>query len=247
MIKRHILFIALLIPSLLLCKIYETNDLSDLLKEANKDDLVMLDLDCTLMMPDHGYLGSDPWFGYLMSKNKNEVPLTLPDYSIAVFNIWMKPAGPETKKVLRGLQEKNIATMGFTARSYPLATRTIMQLEKISLPLGFGNIPKEDFSLYTFEHGSPSVYKSGILFCGANDKNDILPQFLKKLSDKPKRIIFADDKMKNLKTVEQVAEKEGIEFIGFRYSACDDYVAGFSEQEKEKTNKEFEVLRHSYN
>lgn len=49
-------------------------------------------------------------------------------------------------------------------------------------------------------------------------KGESLLAFLKYSGFCPKKIVFIDDKLKNLKSVSNVLKKEGIEFIGFEYT-----------------------------
>jgi hypothetical protein len=63
------------------------------------------------------------------------------------------------------------------------------------------------------------VYKHGILFVDqTGKKGPVLNAFLKYVEIKPKKIIFVDDKSKNLLSVEKFAKQHNIEFVGIKYT-----------------------------
>lgn len=74
-------------------------------------------------------------------------------------------------------------------------------------------------SLMTSENDANPVYKKGILFVDqTGEKGPVLDTFLRYAKIKPKKIIFIDDKSKNLVSVEEFAKKHNIEFIGIEYT-----------------------------
>lgn len=66
------------------------------------------------------------------------------------------------------------------------------------------------------------LFEEGIVFANKSisktSKGESLLAFFKYSGFYPKKVIFIDDKLKNLKSVSSVLEKEGIEFIGFEYT-----------------------------
>jgi 5S rRNA maturation endonuclease (ribonuclease M5) len=73
---------------------------------------------------------------------------------------------------------------------------------------------------YDIELGSIKkrcLYKKGIIFCDLNHKGSMMVEFLKQIKYKPKKIIFVDDKMRNVINVEEAAKKLGIECIAIHY------------------------------
>jgi hypothetical protein len=58
-----------------------------------------------------------------------------------------------------------------------------------------------------------------MLFADGADKGQVLKAFLSKIPQyKFKKVIFIDDKVKNLKSVEKVCKETGTQFIGVEYS-----------------------------
>jgi len=70
-------------------------------------------------------------------------------------------------------------------------------------------------------HGT-AQFKAGILFTGHVDKGKVLIEFLETNHLHPKRIIFVDDKLSNLQSVEHALSGYNIEFNGLEYTAVID-------------------------
>lgn len=74
-------------------------------------------------------------------------------------------------------------------------------------------------SLMKSGNAANPVYKDGILFVDqTGEKGPVLDAFLKYAKIKPKKIIFIDDKSKNLVSVEEFAKQHNIEFLGIEYT-----------------------------
>lgn len=61
------------------------------------------------------------------------------------------------------------------------------------------------------------VFKEGVILTCRISKGRVLKAFLDYAGAAPKRIIFVDDKRKNLHAVEEMARGKGIEFLGIEY------------------------------
>ncbi len=87
----------------------------------------------------------------------------------------------------------------------------------------WGNLASKTF--VTLKPKDPKrfpVFKDGIVFTSNLPKGEVLKVFLEYASLSPKKIIFVDDKLKNLKSVEAICQKAGIKFSGFEYTAVAD-------------------------
>lgn len=69
-------------------------------------------------------------------------------------------------------------------------------------------------------NGRP-VYQDGIIYTAGLPKGPILDHFLNHIPEKPKRIVFVDDKASNLDSVAAFCHKNAIEFVGVHYTAAD--------------------------
>jgi hypothetical protein len=64
-------------------------------------------------------------------------------------------------------------------------------------------------------------YDSGVIFSGRRSKGDALRYFLDNIAKyKPQRIVFVDDNVAWLKSVNSMCEQMGINFVGFHYKAA---------------------------
>lgn len=69
---------------------------------------------------------------------------------------------------------------------------------------------------------TPTIYTKGVLFTGEyNKKGDIFVRFLSIIGQKPKKVIFIDDKRSHVEDVEKAAIEHGIECIGVHYRAIE--------------------------
>ncbi|MBA3816629.1 MAG: DUF2608 domain-containing protein [Parachlamydiaceae bacterium] len=66
------------------------------------------------------------------------------------------------------------------------------------------------------------LFKQGILFTCGISKGQTLKYFMKKISWIPKKIIFIDDILENIYSVENYATEIGIDFLGFQYTSVKD-------------------------
>jgi len=83
------------------------------------------------------------------------------------------------------------------------------------------------------------MYYSGIICTADYPKGVILAKFLEFIDYHPKRIVFIDDKEKNLLSVKKYCESKGIEFYGFLYTAAE-------KQCLEPLNQERAVFQFKY-
>ncbi|HJM68665.1 MAG TPA: DUF2608 domain-containing protein [Candidatus Babeliales bacterium] len=219
-------------------QIIETNNLEDILGHVTKNSVVLFDLDNTLVQPKNTYVGSDPWFTELFKKEK-DVNLALADYCLGLILVELQPVANNTIKVLNKIKKSGVPTIGFTARNFYISSITIEYLKDIGITFNGPGIPKHKFVYYSHKD-HPSIYQDGIFFCGPNEKEAVVPFFIKEFPQKPNKIVFVDDKLKNLETVKKIVDKMGLDFVGFRYGACDEYTKKF---DSKKTTKEFERLK----
>ena len=71
------------------------------------------------------------------------------------------------------------------------------------------------------DYGVPLLHR-GVILTGLVDKGTVLEQILNRIEFKPKEIIFIDDRLENIISVQSMCEKLGINYTGFEYSAVKD-------------------------
>lgn len=90
--------------------------------------------------------------------------------------------------------------------------------------------------------GKPALYLGGIIFTGNYSKGEVVAAWLKQIDYRPTKIIFIDDKLKNVESVERALHSRDFPFYGLRYDYLDKRVANFN---WDKTQKELDLfLKH---
>jgi hypothetical protein len=230
----HLLFFLLLISGNANAEIRATNHMSDVIRAVDKGTLLVFDIDNTLIEPEN-QLGSDQWYYFLERKYAEIDGLKESEAYEKATKVWnktqdlirMKPVEKKTPAMVREIQGKNRKTLGLTARSFEVAERTLLQLDSVGINFKQNGLRESDLE---FKSDNTAKFTKGIIFVGENnDKGKVLVQFLKALKLKPKRVVFVDDKVKNVKNVEAALQKEKLPFLGFRYGATDAKVKAFKE------------------
>jgi hypothetical protein len=227
-------------------KIIESDTITitlDYLSQANT--LVIFDIDNTLVRYATA-LGSDEWFSHLVDQQRSKgfgteaaTTMTLPIAYYAHFSLALVPTEPSNSLLIGHLIKNNIPFMGLTSRSLPLAERTYEQLHVIDMDFDKSAVIQTKM-LFFPQHRA--IYMHNILFSGNNDKGTMLLELFDALNYQPDRIIFIDDKLYNIESVEKAAQKRHISYVGIRYSRCDKHVLSF---DPIKTDQELAVLQNT--
>ena len=215
------------------------SDTIAIIKHHVKDDkktLIIFDIDNTIAYAEGR--ATDFWFSAMVSEGiKRGMPelvavkTVLPHYITAHETTPVHPVEEHGPAFIRSLQAQNIPVIALTSRSLPMIEHTFRQLNSLSIDFSLTAPTKEtlDFSLF-----EPARFANGIMFCGNNNKAHALAALLEKTNFKPEKIIYADDKEKYLKLVDQFAQSKNIEFVGIRASTLDQKVASFVLDEESK-------------
>lgn len=158
---------------------------------------------------------------------------------------------------IKKLQEIGVKTIGLTAAmggeidKVSIEKRRVEELKRVGID--FSNsfeLPETIFSNFKkVIFGKPPVFKNGILFTNENDKGQVLVKFLKTIDWKPKQIVFIDDRLDHLQTVEKALSQyeSAIEYMGLHfqtdpkcYQAID--AESFKERWTEVIRKTKEIL-----
>jgi hypothetical protein len=205
--------------------------------------LVIFDIDNTLAHPTEE-LSSDEWFCYLVDTKmaQGNDPLTaiyyaLPAAFYAQFHIPLAATEQTTTALIQQLINNNIAVMALSTRSIFIAERTLEQLDNININFLIPHVSPDPLVL-RMEH--PCFYNRGILFGGNNDKGQAIIKFFDTVNYHPDTVIFVDDKMKYLLSLERAFEDRNITFYGIRYSGCDGKVKNFDPAKAEAQYRELQ-------
>lgn len=234
------------------------NDLSaikQILESADNDTLVIFDVDDVLVQP------ADQIF---QSKNK-EYLLAL-DMALAkrtstdkleylrakiAFKQQEKLVDERVLELLAYLKQNNINTVALTncatGKIGDIARFEewrIIRLNTLGIDFSAHNtLPDVQFNYVDSMAGVPLI-KSGIIFTGYADKGKVLRAVIRKFSLQPKKIIFIDDKLSNLQSVQTVAQDHKIEFIGVEYNAVKTSL--LEEFNQQRADFQFEVLEQEH-
>ncbi len=148
----------------------------------------------------------------------------------------MYPVEPATIPVINDLQKRGVVTIALTARSLDLTYRTIEQLAQLGIHFN-GTGPVKCPIIYG--DGKPAIYIEGIIFCGNHAKGEVLLDWFHQINYHPHKIIFLDDKLKNVEAVKKILPKNHYAYIGMRYAYLDEHKEKISSYIIEKEIKDF--------
>jgi hypothetical protein len=215
-------------------EIRDVRSMAEVYSSIPQGAIVVFDLDNTILEAKQT-LGTDQFFTFLVQKAEEAGLRGQEAKDLAVLQTTgIQPIAPvrlveeSTLAFVRALQEKNVIVFGLTARPAAWAEGTLRQLA--SLRVDFSKtaprIPKETTGV-----DGELKYQGGVIFLKPGfDKGVTLVNFLTASHQKPKKIVFIDDKHHNVESVDKALSAVGIENIAFRYGAADERVRNFDSQ-----------------
>lgn len=216
--------------------IIETNKIVDILLHVNNDTIVIFDIDDTLLQATK-YIGSQTFEKHMqISFRKNG--LSKKEAINKADIIWTKlqnithinTVETETINVLRELSNKNIKTMGLTARPAKIIELTTKQLNTIKISLNLNPIYDNEIWL-----SNSSCYIDGVLYAGSfKHKGKALIRFLDKIKYNTKEILFIDDSFHHCKDVKEELNKKNIVCTCIHYTAAKEKFASISPEQIHK-------------
>src|SRR3990167_7054629 len=192
--RKHFSLLVILIffqHTFLICapsEILHTHTIDAVLQHVERStDLIVFDLDETLISLDHG----EHWVSALCKHYE------ITEFeNIESFYIWharqdehylLESHAPE---VIAQLQQQRNPVVALTARStVPYIQHTYVQLQKLGSDFSQSRLADTDF---TIPASRPAFYYRGIISAGDNSKGPILLQMLERLHMHPTKIIFID-------------------------------------------------------
>lgn len=220
--KCKSLLVFCLLISNLAGSIIEISEIDTVRNSVKQDALYLFDIDDTLIDNPSG-LGSIPWRAWFRSKGlQSDTSFTLFDaltYYIAK-HIPYKAVEPTTAKLIADLQFQGIAVLEFTARGRTQWYTTVLdhvdrfthaQLKNAGIDFTKTTIPE---GLKNLE---PAYFYEGIIFAQHISKGELLKDLLKDINYRPSLLVFIDDKLEQIESVEKIAEDIGIPFVGYWY------------------------------
>ncbi len=209
--------------------INEIEQLNTILKNVSLSSLVIFDVDEVLVYPENIVqlqIASSFWESTMVDfeKNLGEEKRDLL-HSIMLLQSNWKLTNEMIPKLIHNLQLKKIKVLALTAfRSGKMGKIESvedwrnMHLKKhdidFSVTAGFPERYFEINKLNIINGKKIPVYKDGIMYTNHHPKGTVLKAFLEQVDFNPKEIIFIDDKIHNVRDVEEFCKVANIKFVG---------------------------------
>lgn len=236
-------------------QITDLHPLESNIKNLDTDTLVIFDVDHVLIMPTDEYsLNRNPyrrqlWQDLKLRSSEEDFKFLR---SIAVSSAKWRLVDPNIITILSDLNNKNIPTVALTS----LATGKFGIVEKMedlrikelqSVEIDFTNLTPFQGELSINElkniHGIPML-KAGIILTAEVDKAKVLEYILRQKNYYPKKVVFIDDQLNNLESLEKLCAKLKIKFEGFHYTAVSLMTTSVVDEQLEKLR--FEILEKEH-
>ncbi len=215
--------------------------------QIGEGTVVVTDLDNTLIEPKQT-IGSAQWYDYLVG-NKMREGRTPAQAVNEALSLWVRvqlrtdvlPVEPAIPSFIRGWQDSGAFVIGLTARPTSLVDTTERQLESVGIDLKRHSLFEREVRL-PFKRND-ALYANGVIYAGPElNKGGVLAAFFERIGIRPKKVVFIDDMMKNVKNVERAAKKAGFTFAGLRYGGADARVKTFDAVLADKQLQYFEGI-----
>ncbi len=223
----NIIFLCLSFVSFAHAKIIETDHFEDILSEIDQNTLVLIDIDDTLINTT-SMLGNTSWWNYFVSKILNaHLPLekVRPQINEVIQKILqripMELVETDSADIIKKLQLQGTLALALTGRSRKsdyikdadLCTHE--HLAQVGIDFTQTAIPKhmKDKVCHFFSYG--------IIFTDYQDKGPFLKDFIGTMGFYPEKIVFIDDQLNQIKSVENAMASLRIPTVGFRYGRLD--------------------------
>jgi hypothetical protein len=188
----------------------EAANIAEALSDVRAGDLVVFDIDNTILEPVQT-LGSDQWFEYRVGIHKSQGESDEQAIRGAIVE-WLpvqkatsvQLVEDSTAERIKVLQDKGITVLALTARPDELRPATLSQLESVGVNIEV------------------------ILFAFGKNKGQVLREYLQTIGLVPERLLFVDDKPKNVNNMDAEFLQDDFKNINFRYGAADSKVRAFS-------------------
>lgn len=249
MIKTFIAICLIINTSLFAQVVHAPNLDSIQSKIAELDDqaLVVLDVDFTLIVPKDQILqpAGEAYYQIFLAKLRNMKEGAILGSKIALQSE-VELVDPQSLSVLQELKQRQIKTIALTAMPsghFGVIASTedwrFEQLKDLGIDLSWAFPDRPCLILDSFEGKAHPIFKKGILASAKHPKGQVLTGFLKKLKFKPSQVVFVDDRMEYIDSVEAELEKAGIPHTSFHYTQAIDQSHSF---DKELADFQFDYL-----
>lgn len=219
---KKFLFFSFFLATVLQAEIIEIDQIDAVRPYITENTLCLFDIDDTLI-DNPIQLGSSPWRSWVKPKILNDhTDFVLYDILTLYIaqNTSYKMVESSTAQLITDLQANETTVFAFTARGRSqwyttdiegIDQFTHKQLNAVGIDFSKTRIPEE------LQFLESTYFYDGIIFAQHIKKGDLLKHLFKDLKYTPSLIIFIDDKLDQVKSVEAVAAEVGIPCLGFWY------------------------------
>ncbi len=208
---------------------------ADVLKAANKNALVLFDVDDTLIEPSSIVFRSNiknqddcSWIGELFSSAFANAKYS-GDYYLSILQSQEVPLliEPAIVQTIAALQNRGVKVLALTAM-WTGAYFTIPsvpewrfnKLKELGIDFSKADFPDMIFDELPQEEDHFPMLYHGILCTIQASKGQVLGAFLDRVGWKPDQVIFFDDSMERVESVADEMRKRGIPFHGYQYNGA---------------------------
>lgn len=203
-------------------EIIKTSNIQDIKEEVTSNTLVLFNV-AEVLMDTKTSLGTQAWRKFIRVRLDSKLHDELTWF---VFQN-VPPKSPESAipELINELQSQGIITFAFTSRGrnewYASPTPNVdIITEKLLAQIGI------DFSKTRLNEELlllPSLfsdfYHEGIIYAtNTKEKDELLLEILEKTGYRPSKIVFVDDKIDSLISIEKMLNNLNIPFVGYAYS-----------------------------
>lgn len=203
-------------------EIVKTSDIQEIRQEITKDTLVLFNI-AEVLMDTETTLGTQAWRKFIRNRLSPQLHDAL---TLFVFE-HVPPKSPDSSipALINELQSDGQITFAFTSRGrhewYSSQIPNIDTItENLLLQIGV------DFSktalneqLALLPEFFSDFYHSGVIYAtNTRDKGELLLEILEKTGYRPSKIIFVDDKVDSLISVQSTLSHLNIPFMGYAYT-----------------------------
>lgn len=195
----------------------------------DKDTLVLIDVDETLIQPVDAVLinqhnPKQKQFRKKLKEKYNLVDQKAADYRARlVLEQAKRPLiEPIIISIVKELQSRNVSVIAFTGMNTGKKDTLLMEqwrYEHLS-SLGFHGSWEERIQYFEPIHGKKPVFYKGVLCTGLFDKGPVFKTFLETFNVAPKKVVFFDDTLDYVLSVEKICKEKGIAFEGYVYKGA---------------------------
>lgn len=222
-------------------KVEQLTSIKEILSEADANDLVVFDVDQTLIIPQDMLLR--PCGHAFLQKFLSAFVFTTPEdrihnlTSLMLLQRTIELVDQDLPLLISELQKRPCKTIALTAMvTGRLGNISHMEDWRYHELKSLGIDFSEAFPYYNHivfgdlrERGPFPIFKNGILCSAKNTKGEVLEAFLHRVKWQPKRVFFIDDHLPFLESVQKHMNKADIDFIGIHYRAIDTFEDVFDE------------------